>query len=164
MDKDESRAAHVRAIMEATKYHLRIGNFDACEKVIAHSEKVIDSLRASGLGNVDAQVSASFYLVASEFNKVWLPINGGSIREILPHFTRIRCRIWRASQSIQSHGKRDLEERRIWQRLHFSATPYTTLAIWYFLCLIAASASDTGHAEGGRVCVAKGAAVCLQSR
>ena len=66
----ESKAAQTRAIIEATEYHLRMGNLDICEKNVQDCEKVIDGLRAVGLGQVQQEVLASFYRVAAYYYKV----------------------------------------------------------------------------------------------
>jgi 26S proteasome regulatory subunit N9 len=64
VDRDETRQAHVQAIMEAAHYRLGLGDLDECKKAMDTCEAVLE-----GCG-VQTAVNASFYRVCSDYYKV----------------------------------------------------------------------------------------------
>ncbi|KAI8057677.1 hypothetical protein BDF22DRAFT_661921 [Syncephalis plumigaleata] len=63
VDRDETRQAHVQAVMEAAHYRLGLGDLDECKKAMDTCEAVLE-----GCG-VQTAVNASFYRVCSDYYK-----------------------------------------------------------------------------------------------
>ncbi|RKP25645.1 hypothetical protein SYNPS1DRAFT_22434 [Syncephalis pseudoplumigaleata] len=63
VDRDETRQAHVQAVMEAAHYRLGLGDLDECKQAMDTCEAVLE-----GCG-VQTAVNASFYRVCSDYYK-----------------------------------------------------------------------------------------------